>query len=280
VIDILVPYFNTLGFIPVTDDKYKELNIAPDLVVEKDSAIKAVVIRETVDSLPTTLIQRFSQSNRIPNKILELYFSFPSKPTRKILTDCKEFFVGILYLDAQNNIQIYAEPRQIKGKRAIKAIPNTQIFFSSRQVLDERLEGENLVQYLRESLKVPIFAMLVENDAQFSSDIHKLWEVICRCMDNCTYALVILSGEHRAIIDKETKRILEKYGPEEILFYVKNDKQTKEAWSNLLIEATNNGVRYYEYFDKKDFNMKLNLRLLKIIKELHEENSVPFLVGD
>jgi hypothetical protein len=82
------------------------------------------------------------------------------------------------------------------------------------------------------------------------------------------------------MIDQETRRAIEYYDIDNILFYVKNDKQTKEAWRPILQLATENGIKYIEYFDLRDFKYKFYARLMKVIKVLHDENDVPFLTGD
>jgi hypothetical protein len=117
----------------------------------------------------------------------------------------------------------------------------------------------------------------VENDQQYSNDIRKLWPVICRCMDECQFVLVILSGEYRKIIDRETRRALEYYDPEDILFYIKNDKQTKDDWNDLIQLVTGQSVKYTDFLDTRDFKLKFNQRLMKIIIKLHKDNKVPFL---
>lgn len=273
----LKSYFLEQGFSQLEDSEYEQIALTPSLLFERESIIKAIVIRESFDSLPDSMLQRFSESKRIHNKTLEIYFAFPSKPTAKILANCKLFGVGILYKNAKGAIDIYAESKQIKGRKKIAAIPKTQIFFSSRQQLEERNEGAALINDQRESLMVPIFSMLVENDQQYSSDIRKLWPIICRCMDDCQYVLVILSGEYRRIIDRETRRALEFYDPDEILFYIKNDKLTKDEWADLINLVTQNNVKYVDYLDLRDFKLKFNQRLMKIIIKLHEDNGMQFL---
>jgi len=275
--ETLIEYFGAQGFKEIETNSYSQLTIAPNLLMENGSTIKAIVIRESADSLSEAIIQRFSASKRIPSKTLEIYFSFSSKPTASILRNCKLFGVGIYYLGRTGTVEIYAESKLIKGRKVLSTIPKTQIFFSSRQNLEERKIGDELISDQRDSLKVPIFAMLVENDQQYSSDIRKLWPIIERCMDDCEFVIIILSGEYREIIDKETRRALGLYDPDEILFYVKSDKLTKESWETLLRDASDHGVKFQEYIDLRDFKLKFNLRLMKIIKALHEENKVPFL---
>jgi hypothetical protein len=276
--NLLIEHFKKQGFklLPKTVN-FNQIALATDLLFERDSTIKAVVIRDSTDSLPETMIQRFSQSTRIHSKTLEIFFAFPNKPKFNILSNCKLFGVGILYKDIHNVVQIYAESKQIKGRKIIASIPRTQIFFSSLQHLDERKEGETIINDQRDSLRVPIFSMLVENDQQYSNDIRKLWPIICQCMGDCQYVLVILSGEYRKIIDRETRRALEYYDPDEILFYIKNDKQTKEEWKKLIELVILNNVKYTEYFDMRDFKLKFNQRLMKIIIKLHKDNGVQFL---
>ena len=275
--DTLIQYFQGQGFEPNGAANYQQIALAPDVVVEHGNTMKAVVIRESSDSLPETMIQRFAGTKRIPSKTVEIYFAFPSKPNMKILTTCKAYGVGILYTNSHSAVEVYAESRQIKGRRPIAAIPKTQIFFSSKQQLDERNTAENLIDEQRDALKVPLFPMLVENDQQYSSDLRKLWPVICSCMDDCQYVLVILSGEYRRIIDRETRRALEYYDPEEILFYIKNDRETKEAWEDLILVVTQHNVKYTDYFDLRNFKSKLHQRVMKIIMKLHKDNGVPFL---
>lgn len=274
---LLIEYFQNQGFDKLTDINFDQITLATDLLFEKDSLIKAIVIRESSDNLSEAIIQRYSETKRIHEKTLEIYFFFPNKPISKILTNCKLFGIGILYKNSKDSIEIYAESKKIKGRKIIAAIPKTQIFFSSRQHLEERIEGHSIINDQRESLSVPIFSMLVENDQKYSNDIRKLWPVICRCMDDCQYVLVILSGEYRKIIDRETRRALEYYDPEEILFYIKNDKQTKEEWNNLILLVGQHNVKYTDYLDLRDFRLKFNQRIMKIIIKLHKDNGVSFL---
>ena len=274
----IINHFEGLGFTQLDDGtNFNEIALAPNFLFEKDSVIKALVIRESSTSLPLSIIQRFSESKRISDRTLELFFVFLSKPNRTILGNCKNFAVGILYLNDKSEIEIYTESRQLKGRPVIGTIPRTQLFFSSRQHLEERVLANEIVNDQRDSLRVPIFSMLVENDQQYSNDIRKLWPVICRCMDECQYVLVILNGEYRKIIDRETKRALEYYDPEDILFYIKNDKQTKDEWKDLITRVTSNNVKYTDYIDLRDFKLKFNQRLMKIIINLHDKNGVKFL---
>lgn len=278
--EILIAFFIEQGFIQVPNDSFKQLTLAPDFIFEKGTILKAIVVRESADTLPQTLILRYSESKRIPTKNLELYFFFSQKPGLAILKNCKSLSIGILYCSANDRIELFAESKIIKGRRKITSIPNTKIFFSSRQNLQERIDGKEIIETQREALHVPLFAMLVEDDQHYSSNINQLWPIIERCMDDCTYVLIILSGEHRNMIDQETRRAIEYYDVDNILFYVKNDKQTKEEWQAILHLATENGIKYIEYFDQRDFKNKFYARLMKVIKLLHDENDVPFLSGD
>ncbi|HVW12871.1 MAG TPA: hypothetical protein VHB54_03565 [Mucilaginibacter sp.] len=274
----LLEYYQQRNFQAAPIGKYDQLALTPDFVFEKDNIVHAIVNR-TSDTLAQSIIQRFATTKRIASKSLEIFFLFNKKPSLTILRDCKLFGVGILYLSAKNTIEIYAESKIIKGRQARPALPKTQIFFCSRQHLDERLEAQRIVDDQRDSLKVPIFPMLVENDQEYSHDIRDLWPIIEKCMDASEYVLVILSGELREIIDREARRALENYDPEELLFYVKSDKETKEAYSDLLTHATEQGVKFQEYFDLRGFRLVFNARLMKVIKRMHDDNDVPFLEG-
>lgn len=274
--EALVDYYLELGFQSTSPDGYHQFALTPTHIFEKGSALHAVILRGP-GPLSTIQIQRFSTSKRVPSKSLELYFYFPQKPSIQILRDCKTLGVGILYLNAKNQIEIYADSKVIKGRKKVPSLPRTQIFFCSRQNLEERTEAEVLVNDQRESLKVPIFPMLVENEQGYSNDIRELWPIIEKCMDDCEFVLVILSGSYRQIIDQEARRALENYDPSDLLFYVKSDKETIEAYEALLKHASDQGVKFQEYFDLRKFKLLFNLRLMKIIKQLHEENDVPFL---
>jgi len=224
-----------------------------------------------------SIISRFATTKRIPSRVLELYFFFSQKPNPTILSNCKLLGIGILYLNSKKQIEIYAESKLIKGRQKVPSLPRTQMFFCSRQDLEERKVAESIIIDQRDSLKVPIFAMMVENDQEYSNDIRDLWPIIEKCMDACEYVLVVLSGPKREIIEKEAKRALANYDPSELLFYVKSDKETIEAYEGLLKEASDHGVKFQEYFDLRAFKLIFNLRLMKIIKQLHADNNVPFL---
>jgi hypothetical protein len=278
--EILIAFFEAQGYTLIPNDSYKQLAIAPDFLFEKGSVVKAIVARASHDNLPQSLIVRYSETKRIPTKNLEIYFYFSQKPTMTILKNCKALSVGIHYCSLKDNIELFAESKVIKGRREITAIPTTKIFFSSRQNLQERIDGKDIIETQREALKVPLFAMLVEDDQHYSTNINQLWPIIERCMDDCEYVLVILSGEFRDMINQETRRAIEYFDIDNILFYVKNDKQTKEEWKELLLFASENGIKYFEYFDLKDFKYKFYARIMKVIKLLHDQNNVPFLSGD
>ena len=275
-------YFDAMGFVHEPDAEYSQLGIAPTCVYENDEEIKAIVVRESVDSIPERLVQELAESKRIPAKTLEVYFAFPSKPTISVLRTCRLYKVGLLYANANGQIEVYAESVKIKGRKKRIEIPKTQVFFSSRQLLNERNMAEEVINDVRESLHVPIFPVLVENDQKYSRDIRKLKTVIERCMDDSDYVLIILSGKYKEndIVDWEARRALEFYDPEEILFFVKSDKETKEAWANLLLHASENGhVKYTEFIDERDFRTKFYERLMRTINRLYSRHGLDFL-GD
>lgn len=278
--EILIAFFEAQGYALIPNDSFKQLALAPNFLFEKGSVVKAIVARASHDNLPQSLIVRYSETKRIPTKNLEIYFYFSQKPTITILRNCKSLSVGIYYCSTKENIETFAESKVIKGRREITAIPTTKIFFSSRQNLQERIDGKDIIETQREALKVPLFAMLVEDDQHYSTNINQLWPIIERCMDDCEYVLVILSGEYRDMINQETRRAIEYFDIDNILFYVKNDKQTKDEWKELLLFTSDNGIKYIEYFDLRDFKYKFYARIMKVIKVLHEDNNVPFLSGD
>jgi hypothetical protein len=273
----IIQYFTDSGYVQIDPTTYQQFTIVPDLLFEKENELRAVVLRDTADELKESIVQRFAASQRIPNKALEIFFGFPEKPGLKILSACKNFLVGVLYIDRNGQVELYAESKKIKGRKQRSAVPATHIFVSSIQELEERQEVKKIVDIQRESLRVPIFPMLVEDDQRYENNIKKIWPIICDCMDECDYVTVILRGEHVDIIEEEIRRALELYDPAEILFYVKNDKVTKDAWELVLRIATQAGVKYTEYFDVRDLYLKFNKRIMQVIKHLHDKHGVPFL---
>ena len=156
-IEILKASFIEQGFTEIPYDSFKQLTLSPDIIFEKGNTVRAIVVRESADNLSQTLILRYSESKRIPTKNLELYFFFSQKPSATILKNCKALSVGIFYCNTKDQIEIYAESKVIKGRRRITAIPTTKLFFSSRQNLQERIEGKEIIETQREALHVPIF---------------------------------------------------------------------------------------------------------------------------
>ncbi len=275
--EILIGFLAAQNFAVIEDVVYEQLTMSPDLLFGENNNIKAVVIRESSDSLSSQIIQRFSQSNRIPGKVLELFFLFPSKPSAAILRECKLYGVGIYYVGNNNHIETFAESRKRQGRTKKSAIPAHNIFFCSRQDLSERKVAKELIDDNRDSLRVPIFPILVEDEQDYSSNILRLQKIIIICMDGSDFILIVLSGEKRPIIDWEVKRALEYFDTGDIWFYVKGDKQTKEEYISLLNIATEHGIKWIEFYDERDFKKKVYKRLMLVIKKLHVKYDVPFL---
>lgn len=273
----LIEFLDAQNFTVAEGTAYAQLTMNPDILFTEGNNIKAVVIRESADSLSVQIIQRFSQSKRIPGKTLELFFLFPSKPTAAILKECKLYGLGIYYIGNKDQIEIFAESRKRQGRRNKSAIPAHNIFFCSKQDILERKVAKELIDENRDSLRVPIFPILVEDEQDYSSNILKLRKIIIRCMDGSDFVLIVLNGEKRPIIDWEVRRALEYFDSGDIWFYVKGDKQTKEAYLELLNIATEHGIKWIEFYDDRDFKKKVYKRLMLVIKKLHDKYDVPFL---
>ncbi len=82
-------------------------------------------------------------------------------------------------------------------------------------------------------------------------------------MDDSKYVLCILAEEYRAIIDQEIRRALYLYEAEEVLFILKNNKESMGSWYDLLTNIhAHYKVKYTEHLDNRDFEIKFTRRLM------------------
>ena len=99
-------------------------------------------------------------------------------------------------------------------------------------------------------------------------------------MDDSDYILCILGKDYNKIVDLEIRRALDLYDSHEILFFVKNNKECKNNWKTLLqfmYVDNKSSVKYTEYLDIRDFEIKFTDRLMKLIMPLHKKHKVEFL---
>jgi hypothetical protein len=253
---ILIEKFTPAGY-SESSNIPEQLTYSPELILTKDNEYKFFHIKEDSTKLKDSIIQRIAQAKKIPNKIYEQFLIFPEKPKLNILRSCKLFGLGIYYLNGNKELEIYAEPNRVRGRFKKSQIPNTKIFFSSKQDLNERSLAKSIIDIQREANKIPVFAMLVEDDQRYDNNIDNLLEIINDCMDDSEYVLCILAEEYRAIVDQEMRRSLDLFETEEILLFVKSNKASKESWSKLLAHIqTHYKVKYTEYLDNRDFEIK------------------------
>lgn len=255
-----------------------ELTYAPELILKNGNELKVFHIREESSKLKETIIQRISQGKKIAGISYEQYFVFPEKPNMTILRTCKLYRIGILYLNGKGQFELYAEPTKVTGRVKKSQIPNTKIFFSSKQDLEERIVGKNVIDIQKEANKIPVFANLVEDDQRYDNNIDNILDIINDVMDDSDFVLCILGEEHRDIVDQEVRRALELYETEEVLIFLKNNKTSKDSWAGLLTHIqANYKVKYTEYLDVRDFEIKFTRRLMVVLKELHKKHNVEFL---
>lgn len=260
------------------EDIPEELTYRPELILRKDTFLKIFHIREESANIKETIVQRISLAKKIPGNTYEQYFVFPEKPQMQILKSCKLFRIGILYLNSKGELETYAEPAKVSGRKKKSQIPNTKIFFSSKQDLEERAIGKRIIDVQKDANKIPVFANLVEDDQRYDNTTDNLIEIINDVMDDSEFVVCILAEEYRKIVDQEIRRALDLYEPEEILIFLKNNKTTKEAWGALLLHIhANYKVKYTEYLDLRDFELKFTRRLMVVLKELHKKHDVEFL---
>ncbi|MBY5950024.1 hypothetical protein KUV23_03505 [Algoriphagus marincola] len=256
----------------------EQLTYTPELLVSKDKELKIFHIKDDHSKIKDSIIQRIAQARKIPNSVYEQYLVFHEKPKLPILRACKLYGLGIYYLNGKEELEIYAEPKEVKGRKKKSQIPNTKIFFSSKQDLNERSIAKRTIDVHRDANKIPVFANLVEEDQRYDNTIDNLLEIINDCMDDSSYVLAVLSEEYREIVDQEIRRALDIYETEEILLFLKNNKESKESWSELLKHIQlHYKVKYTEYWDDRDFEIKFTRRFMVVVKALHKKHNVEYL---
>lgn len=255
-----------------------ELTYSPELILKKGNELKIFHVREDSSPVKETIIQRISYAKKIAGKTYEQYLVFPEKPNISTLKSCKIYRLGLMYLNAKNSFEDYAEPIKVTGRVKKSQIPNTKIFFSSKQDLEERKVAKNVIDIQKDANKIPVFANMVEDDQRYENNIDDIIDIINDVMDDSDFVLCILGEEHRDIVEQEVRRALDLYETEEIFLFLKNNKTSKEAWKNLLahIHGTSK-VKYTEYNDVRDFEIKFTRRLMVVLKELHKKHDVEFL---
>lgn len=275
----LIDYYSALGYTVLTEVP-KELAFKPNLLLGKDDSISAFYYKSSGEALRESIVQRISKAKRIPKKELDLNMAFDAKPKPNDLKICNLYRLGVYYLE-NDAISQYAIPKKIKGKKAGAQLPKTGIFFSSKQDLEERKLAKEHIDFERDSHQIPVFAKLVEDDQRYNNSIADLTYIINDVMDNSQYVLCILTEQYREIVDKEIRRAFEYFDVEEILMYVKNTKDTKDAWKDLFdyMHFADIKVKYTEYLDSSDFKIKFNRRLMLVLQELHKKHGVDFLAG-
>jgi hypothetical protein len=274
---LLENQFQPDGYV-VKGETPEQLTYSPELILSKENELKIFHIKEDSTKLLDSILQRIAQAKKIPSHVYEQFLVFPEKPTMKILRSCKLFGLGIYYLNGSGTLEIYAEPKKIKGRTKKSQLPNTKIFFSSKQDLEERQLAKNSIDVQREAHKIPVWANLVEEDQRYDNSIENILEIINDCMDDSEYVLGVLGEEYRAIVDQEIRRALDNYDHPEILLFLKNNKEAKESWKDLLLHIhTNYKVKYTEYLSSRDFEIKFTRRLMVVVKEIHKKNGVEFL---
>ncbi|MFP9117397.1 hypothetical protein ACLI08_06405 [Flavobacterium sp. RNTU_13] len=277
IIDLIDKQYTPDDYI-VLDVMPEELTYVPKLIKKKDNDLKIFHIREDSNVIKESIIQRIASAKKIPGISYEQYLVFNEKPSMSILKSCRLYRIGIYYKNLKGELELYAEPAKITGRKKKSQIPNTKIFFSSKQDLEERAIGKKIIDVQKDANKIPVFANLVEDDQRYDNTTENLIDIINDVMDDSDFVVCILAEEYRSIVDQEIRRALDLYEPEEILIFLKNNKTSKDAWAPLLNHIhTNYKVKYTEYLDMRDFELKFTRRLMVILKELHKKHDVEFL---
>lgn len=275
--EVLINYFGQEDF-EISSDVPEQLTYTPEIILSKGDEYIFLHLKEDSNNIRASIIQRIAQAKKIPSKEYTQYLVFNEKPKMGILKDCKLFGLGIFYLNKKGDFEVYAEPKRIKGRIKKTQIPNTKIFFSSKQDLEERKVAKDTIDVHRDAHKIPLFAMLVEDDQRYENDTDILLDIINECMDDSDYVLCILGEEYRAIVDQEIRRALDLYNTEEIMIFLKNNKESKESWATLLTHIqTDYKVKYTEFLDTSDFRRKFLHRFMVVVKALHKKHDVEFL---
>jgi hypothetical protein len=259
----------------------------PDIVVREADILRAYFIRRS-DTIPETILQRLSLMQPIHNEPCELYVVFPKMVSSTTHTLCSKYGVGSLTKTKKaykilSPGKLIGAPPKSAPKPKIKMV-QTDLFFSSKQILEERDVAKDLIDLVRNSMKKPVYAKLVEDDQRYNEmSKSNLKELIKLCMNESDYTVCFLSDEYRAIVNWEVRHALETLPIDRVIIFLKSSKEAKKSWTDLLhyihLKYAIHGktVKYIEYIDTRDFRSKFHERLMLLISDIHKKMGIPFI---
>ena len=256
---------------------------APDVLATKDGSTFAFFIRQS-DSIPEVLIQRIA-SMRNPKKKLNFFVVFSKEPRKQSVKLLNLYGMGIKIV--RNGKMKNAQRKVFEVKKKIiskeqkreraKKMPLTEIFVSSHQEIEERNKSEDITEELYACWKFPFKAIFVEKDTRYS--INQTDECIEDNLKNSELFLGILADEYRPVVDKkEIRRAFQLFDLHQIMIFVKANRNCKKNWSALIKWIKDKEtVKYVEYNDLTDFEIKLKRWLMERAQEIHNRLEIPFM---
>lgn len=213
----------------------------------------------------------------IRSYVVDIYIVFRTRISKSTLEQCIINGVGVL-ISNSTGCKVLNNPEKKGAIAKVEALgkkpkmEETHLFFSSKQEFEERKIGIKTIELIRNSLRRPIFAKLVEDDQRYAvMSATKLNELITICLNEADYIVCILGDEHRSIVEWEVRKALSIIDLEKVILFLKASKEAKEAWAHVITfinfqyQAKGRTVKYIEYVDERDFEVKFHERILRLL---------------
>lgn len=272
-----------------TEELSTNFQFRPDIVLKNVTTVRAFIIRKS-NKIPLEFIDKFSEETKFENCSTEKFIAFYKKPDDQTISICtKEKQIGVCYLSKKtlvviNPVEKHAAYNRDKLITAPYEMPTAHIFFSSIEELDERIRGKKIVELINSKYKKPIYAHLIERDKKLQVMTRQLlWREILEGIYNDEFFLGILTEEFAAAVEEEIQAAIKKDQLENIILLVKNNDQTRVAWSALLTDieirfhARGRTVWYTKYDDLEDFEETLRKAIMELISKKYKDNGSTFL---
>lgn len=266
--------YNKIDILP------REFTWKPDILLRKREDYIACLIRIN-ESIPELLIQRIA-SMKIKNN-LNILIIFSKKPKISTIKNISLYGIGIATIKRKELIIIsksknFSKNREKQKQRIIhkaKKMSRIDIFVSSHQIIPERKCVKDVIDEIRTFSKTPIFPVLVEEDSRYT--FSKTKKCIDKNMNDTEMFIGILAEDFREKVNYEIRRSFLCYDLKNILIFIKECKKCQDSIKLIDWIEKQNSVKYLEYTNLKDLEMKAKRSLLIKLKNLHDKKNIPFL---
>lgn len=271
------------------DEKISQkFSFEPSLLTIKQDSLRAFYLR-TGNSIPSFYLQRLSLMKTISGFVTEIFVVFEKTPPNAVIVECSRYGIGAIVSMGKSCKLVHPSQKwgsAIKINAIVKVPKMSQIdlFISSKQVLEERDIAKDIIDLVRNSMKKPVYAKLVEEDQRYNEMSNKkLKELIELCLQEADYTICFLGDERRDIVAWEVKRALEILYVEQVIIFLKSSREAKHNWSGLIefihtqYELKGKTVKYIEYVDTRDFRNKFHERIMVLLEKIHQKMGVPLI---